>query len=77
MFICVNKKLSKNAERNLLKKHLKMLIGLNKRQMSKYRYAKRQFTEMYLQSACANSAIQYIQRVVSKYVHTYIGMIRA
>ena len=63
MFICVNKKLSKNAERNLLKEHLKML-------MSKYRYAKRQFTEKYLQSACANSAIQYVQRVVSKYVHT-------
>ena len=46
-----------------------MLIGLNKRQLSKYRYAKRQFTEKYLQSACANSAIQYVQRVVSKYVH--------
>ena len=49
-FISVNKKSFKNAERNLLKKHLKMLIGLNKRQMSKYRYAKRQFTEKYLQS---------------------------
>ena len=37
-FISVKKKAFKNAERNLLKKHLKMLIGLNKRQMSKYRY---------------------------------------
>ena len=44
------KKSFKDGERNLLKKHLKMLIGPNKRQMSKYRYAKRQFTEKYLQS---------------------------
>ena len=46
-----------------------MLIGLNKRQMSKYRYAKRQFTEKYLQSVLTLQFSMIVQRVVSKYVH--------
>ena len=68
-FISVKKKAFKNAERNLLKKHLKMLIGLNKRQMSKYRYAKRQFTEKYLHSVLTLQFSMHKELWVSMYIY--------